>query len=187
MERLRAMVADAGRYFAQLTRRERILLAAAGGMVVLFIASVSVATVRSSITRHESSIAEKEMELKKVKVYAQSYAANERRRRQMQSRLAGPPVALMTDLQKLADQQGLTIASMNDRGDQTHGKVKESMVEMQIASTPLDKLTHLLNGIERNPHVVKVIRLHVRRLGGSDDKSLNVSLTVATYSLVNGD
>ncbi len=186
MDRLRALFSDASRYLAQLTRRERLMLGAAAATMVLFVGSLSVAAIRSSIARREDAISDKERSLEKVQVYAQSYAANEQRRRQVQSRLAGPPVALMTDLQKLAEQQGLAIASMNPRGDQTRGKVKESMVEVQIASTPLDKLTNLLNEVEKNPHVVRVEKLHVRRISG-DDKSLNVSLTVATYSLVNGD
>lgn len=185
MERLRALLADAGRYLSQLTKRERLLLALAGASVVIFVGSVAIATVRSAISTREAAIAQKEQELKEVAVYAGSYAASERARRGMEGRLGGPPLLLMTHLQKLADQQGLTIGSMNDRGSTTVGQVKESVVELQIASTPLDKLTALLDQVERDPHVVKVKNLRVQRLSGGD-KALNVSLTVATYSLAKG-
>lgn len=182
MERLRALLADANRYFSQLTKRERMLLALAGVSVLVFGGSIVVASVRSSMSRHEISIEEKEGQLKQIAVYAAGYAESERGRREMEGRLGGAPLRLLTHMQELADKNGLVISSMNDRGDTTTDQVKESIVELQIASTPIEKLTQLLNEIERNPRIIKVKKLRVRR-GSGDDKSLNVTLTVAAYSL----
>ncbi len=182
MERIRNALDVISRAFAQLSRREKILVGTAGGTAVLFVGSIIFATLRSSATRHELSIAEKEGQLKQVAVYATSFGESERRRREMEARLGGTPLRLMTHMQELCDKHGLVIGSMNDRGESTTDKVKESVVELQIASAPIEKLTPLLNDLEHNARIVKVKKMRLRRLTG-DEKAVNVTLTVATYSM----
>lgn len=182
MERIRALIDELSRYFAQLSKRERMLVALAGLSVLVFIGSVTMTTISSSIARREVSIEEKSQQLQQVAVYAQNYAQNERTRREAEARLNGPPVRLLSHLQELADKHGLTITSMNDRGENQIDQVKETLVEMQISSTPVNKLTAMLNEIERNPRLLKVKKLRVRRMN-ADTEDLNVTMTVATYQM----
>jgi hypothetical protein len=182
MNRIRQLLDDAARYYGQLTKRERLLLGLMAGTAAFLALFISTSVVRSSIDRHQSSIEEKEGQLKLVAAYATTFNESERSRKDLEARLGGAPLKLMTHMQELADKHGLTIGSMNDRGDTTTDQVKESLVELQIASAPIEKLSPLLEEIERNPRIVKVKKLRLRK-GTGDDKSVNVTMTVATYSL----
>lgn len=182
MERIRTLLADAARYYAQLTKREKTLLLLMAGVGAFLTLFISVSVVSSSIEHHQQAISEKESDLKLVAAFAQGYAENERARRELETRLGGAPLRLLTHLQDAAKKHDLTISSMNDRGETTTDQVKESLVELQIAATPIEKLAPLLTDIERDSHIIKVKKLRIRR-GGAEDKSLNVTLTVATYSL----
>jgi general secretion pathway protein M len=182
MDKLRELAADLSRYFQQLTRRERILVVLAAASVVVFVGSITLATVSRSIDRTELAIADRLQALQQVGVYAQGYAANERSRRELEARLSGPPVRLMSHLQELADRHGVAIRSMNERGDQTTGQVKETLVELDIGEVPIEKVTAFVNDVEASPKIVKVRKLRLHKNSG-DTKALVVKLTVATYQL----
>lgn len=181
MNRIRDLIADLVRLFAGLSPRERMLVTLAGVGAVIFISSIVMTTVNSSMNRREASIAEKQLSLEQVAVFARSYGENERARKAIEAKLGGPPVRLMSMMQELTDKNGLTVGSMNDRGESTDGDIKESVVEVSIASTPVDKLTAILNELERKPQPVKVRKLRVKR--NSADETLNVTLTVSSYQL----
>ena len=183
MERIRALIAEGQRYISQLNPRERLLIAAAGVCFVVFVSSIVISEVNASLRRHEESIADKTTQLQKVAIYAQTFAASERARKDLERSLGGPEVRLMSTIQGFAEKRGLTVGSMNDRGDQNLDQVKESLVELQISAAPIDKLTDLLNDIEHNPQPIKVRKMHLRT-GGADPKALNVDLTVGTYKLI---
>lgn len=182
MGRLRELLEELERFYAQLSRRERLLVLAAAGCAVLFVGSIAFGTVRSSTARREMAIQEKSEQLQQIAVYAQTYSETERTRRELEGRLSGPPLRLLSHMQELADKHGLGIGSMSERGESTIDQVKETVVELQIGSASIDKLTALLNEIERNQRIVKVKKLRVRRQTG-DPKALNVNLTVGTYQL----
>ena len=59
-----------------------------------------------------------------------------------------------------------------------------SLVELQIASAPIADLTGMLNDIESSPQLMKVRKIRLRPIT-TDNTSLNVSMTVGTYQLVN--
>ena len=182
MSRIRQIFSDGARFYSQLSKRERTLVGLMLGTALLLIVSATISVTRSTIDRRQMSIEEKEGQLKLVAAYAQGYNENDRARRDLETRLAGPPLRLMTHMQELADRHGLTISSMNDRGEITTDQVKESLVELQIAAAPIEKLTPMLNEIEKNGRIVKVRKLRLRRVSGVD-KAVSVTMTVATYSL----
>ena len=169
------------RSFAQLTPRERMLLGVAGGGLVLFVASIAFSSLSSSISRHEIAIEEKEGQLKQVAAYAQTFTEAERTRKEMEGRLGGPPLRLLSHMQELCDRHGLTIGSMNDRGETNLAGLKESLVELQLGAAPIEKFIPLLNEVEKSPRPVKIRKLRVRT--GTDPKVLQVNMTVATYAL----
>jgi hypothetical protein len=182
MERIRALLAQVGQLYGQLSKREQMLVSLAGLAFVVFITSILYATTSSSIRHHEAAIEEKELQLQKVAVYAQSYAENERTRKDMESRLNVPAAKLLSKMQELATKNGLTIAGMSEKGELTTGSVKESLLDVQIREAPIEKLTAMLNEVEKDPHIVKVRKLNIRALGG-DSKSVNAIFTVSTYAL----
>jgi len=168
--------------FAQLTPRERLLLGVAGAGLALFVSSIVFSSLSSSISRREISIEEKEGQLKQVAANAQTYAESERSRQELEGRLGGAPLRLLPHLQELCDRNGLTIGSMNDRGETALGGLKESLVDLQLTSAPIEKFIPLLNAVEKSPRPVKIRKLRVRS-AGTDAKTLQVTMTVATYAL----
>lgn len=181
MDRLRDLLADITRILSSMSPRERMLVSLAGVAAFIFIGSIALTTVQGATARKETSIEEKKMALEQVAIYARSYGENERARKQIEARLGGTPIRLMSLMQDLADKNGLTIGSMNDRGESNIDDVKESVVEVSIASAPVTKLVSILNEIEKNPRPVKVRKMRVKP--NSTDDTLNVTLTVASYQL----
>jgi type II secretory pathway component PulM len=184
MNRLRALIAEAQRYFAQLSARERLMLVVMGITSVLFVGGLVLSSFFHSISRHELSIIEKSANLQKVAIYAQRYAENKRKQEDLEMKLKGPPTRLISELSGLAEKHGLTISSINERGEQNLDKVKESLVELQIASAPINQLNDLLNDIEHETKLMKVRKLRLRPTGGADSTALNAILTIGTYQLV---
>jgi type II secretory pathway component PulM len=182
MDRVRELLADLNRYLAQLTARERVMLALAGVSVVVFVGSITWAQLARSINRHELAIEEKLQSLQQVAAYAQTFQETERTRRELELRLGGQPLKLVSHLQEITNRHGLTITSVNDRGEVALDQVREQVVDLEVRNMPIDKLAALLSEVERSPRIVKVKKLRVRRQG-SDEKLVNVSLTVATYQL----
>lgn len=185
MEKLNALLAEARRYMDQMTRRERLMVMAAGGTFVLFVSSIVLTTISHSINRHEISIEEKSGNLQKIAVYAQSFAQGERERKNLQMKLSGPPVQLMSELSSLAGKRELNIGAMNDRGEHKVDLVEEKLVELQINDASIDKLTELLNDIEHDPKIIKVRKLRLRRTGPTAD-TINAVMTVGSYQLLKG-
>jgi len=182
MEALRRFLHDLSALAGRMSRREKLLVGGTAAGFVLFVGSVVLGQVARSVSRHEASIEEKTSSLAQIAVYARDYAESERTRKELENRLGGPAPSLVTHMQTLADKYGLGIGSMSDRGLNHVGGVDESVVELQIANAPLDKLVGLVNDVEKSPRIVKLRKLRVRRTTG-DPKLLNVTLTVTTYSL----
>jgi type II secretory pathway component PulM len=176
-------MAEADRYLGQLSRRERMMVSAAGACFVLFVLSIIYTSFSHSISRHEISIEEKNGYLQKIAVYAQNYAQTERSMKELKLKLSGPPVPLMSELSTLASNHTLNVGAMNDRGEQKIGQLQEKLVEMQIAEAPIDQLVDLLNDIEHDPKIIKVRKLRLRRTA-ADATTLNVILTVGSYQLL---
>lgn len=181
MNRLRDLLADLARIVSSMSPRERMLVSLAGVAAFFFFGSIALTTVQSATARKETAIEEKKLALEQVAAYAATYGDNERMRKEVEARLSGTPIRLMSLMQDLADKNGLTIGSMNDRGESNIDDVKESVVEVTIASAPVPKLVSILNEIERNPRPVKVRKMRVKP--NSADETLNVTLTVASYQL----
>lgn len=183
IERLRELIADAVQYVQNASPRERRLLLLAGGGAVLFLLLVLWAAFGSSIRRHEDSVAEKRSSFEKVQRLAAGYGQQEQQRQLLEARLRQSPPALMGFVDGLARQEGLEIGGMTDRGVQSggqNGRPRESSVEVSLSKVPLEKLTRLLQAIERSPGVVRVRRLRLRKSQDNKD-TLDVTLTVSAW------
>ncbi|MFL5311795.1 MAG: type II secretion system protein GspM [Myxococcales bacterium] len=183
MERVRALVADAVQYMQNASPRERRLLLLAGGGVLAFLLLVLWAGFSSSIRRHESALDEKRSAFEQVQRLAAGYGQQEQERQLLEARLRQSPPALMGFVDGLARQEGVEIGSMADRGvvgGGQNGRPRESSVEVSLGKVPLEKLTRLLQSIERSPGVVRVRRLRLRKSQENKD-TLDVTLTVSAW------
>jgi general secretion pathway protein M len=179
---LRDWYASIEEALGRLSTRERTLVGIAAAVALgLFLFLVAFGFSRA-INRRQVSIVEKSKALEEIGNLAATYRDRDTHRRQLEERLK-VPVKLFTFIDDVSKRQGVEIGDMQDRGSTTGtDKVSEAVVEFDLNKLTLDKLTNFLNAIEHGPHIVKVKKIRIRtRL--DDVNSVDVSLTVATYSV----
>ncbi len=182
MNALRNALASIEQFFGRLSTRERVMVSGMGGAFVVLILSLVSLGFSRAIHRRQVSIEDKTKALGQIGALASTYRERDAHRRQLEERLR-VPVKLFTYIDDLSKKQGIEIGDMQDRGTTTGpDKISESVVEFDLSKLTLDKLTAFLNAIERGPHLVKVKKIRLRtRL--DDPNAVDVSLTVATYSI----
>jgi general secretion pathway protein M len=159
METLRRLRASAEAFFARLSPRERVMVSAAIAAVVVFILFLVITGVSRSLRARERRIEAKT---------------------QMETRLKGPPVQLMSFVSQTGAQMGVEVNDLRPGTPSTAEGLTEDSVEVNLARIDLVKLARLLDALERGPGVVKVRRL--RLATRTDDPTLvDVTLQVATW------
>ncbi len=174
--------ASAEAWLSRLAPRERVMVSAAGGAVVLFVILLVGTGISRSISAREARIEEKTRLLAQIGKLTQGYRQVQAERAALESRLKGPPVALMSFVAQTGQQLGVEVNDLRPGTPGGSEGVSEESVEVSLARIDLPKLARLLEGLERGPGVVKVRRLRVTTR--SDDPQLvDVTLLVATYRL----
>ncbi len=184
MEKLKQLFSDAKDYVGQLSPRERTLVGAAGGGVVLFFVLILWASISSAITHRKDALEEKADQFNKIAQLTSGFATAQRTRQELEGRLRLPPLQLFGYIESIAKQNGVDVTNMSDRGvlGGKDGAIKEATVEVTLPKIPLDKLLKLLGKIEHSQNIVKVTKLRVRR--SFDDKDLlDATLTVSSFQL----
>ena len=182
MDQIRSLISDALSYLQAASPREKRLMTLAGAGALLFALLVTYAAFSRSIRSHQDQLEEKRTDFEKVERLAESYGAQEMERKSLEQRLLQSPAALMSFVDGLAKREQIDISGMSDRGVVSGGagKPRETQVEVSLGKLPLDKLTRLLDSIEKSPGVVRVRRLRLRKSFDNKD-ALDVSLTVSTW------
>lgn len=173
-----------GGFWAGLTARERKLVSLLGVAFVITVIALGISSFRNSLEARRQAIAHKEMAIEQVAALAATYRQAEAVRNQIEGRLRGTPVRLLSYLEETANKQNVTIGNMQDRGNDTRDGVVRSTVEVSFAAIELPPLIRFVNEIEKSPRVVKVERLRIRHRN-DDPERLDVLLTVSTYHLAN--
>jgi general secretion pathway protein M len=185
MDSLRKLRADFEAWFAGLAPRERVLVSTAAVAVALFVILLGFAKVQRGIANREANIDRKTQVLAQVGKLAQSYRQAQAERTQLEAKLKGPPLQLMSFVSQTGQRLGIEV---NDLRPGTPGagaandKLVEETVEVNLAHLDLQRLAGLLQALERGPGVVKVRRLAMRTRN-DDPMSVDVTIVVATYQL----
>ena len=185
MESLRKLRSDLEAWFAGLAPRERVLVSLAALAVALFVVFLGFAKVQRGISHREANIDRKTQVLAQVGKLAQSYRQTQAERTQLEAKLKGPPLQLMSFVSQTGQRLGIEV---NDLRPGTPGvgsasdKVVEDTVEVNLAKLDLPRLASLLQALERGPGVVKVRRLAMRTRN-DDPMAVDVTIVVATYQL----
>jgi general secretion pathway protein M len=185
MEALRKLRADLEAWFSRLEPRERVLVSAAGIAVVAFIVFLASVKVQRGIAAREANIDRKTQVLAQVGKLAQGYRQGQAERAQLEAKLKGPPLQLMSFVAQTGQRLGIEV---NDLRPGTAGnasptdKVVEDTVEVNLARLDLPRLAALLQDLERGPGVVKVRRLAMRTRN-DDPSAVDVTIVIATYQL----
>jgi general secretion pathway protein M len=185
MERLRKLRADLEEWFARLAPRERVMVSAAAVAVVLFVVMMGFARVQRGIRTREANIDRKTQVLAQVGKLAVSYRAQQAERAQLEAKLKGPPLQLMSFVSQTGQRLGVEVNDLRP-GTAAPGsasdKVVEETVEVSLAKLDLPRLASLLQDLERGPGVVKVRRLTVRARN-DDPTAVDATIVIATYQL----
>jgi general secretion pathway protein M len=185
MESLRRLRADLEAWFSRLSSRERVLVSLAGVAVAAFLVFLVFVKVQRGIGARESAIDRKTVVLAQVGKLAQGYRAAQAERAQLEAKLKGPPLQLMSFVAQTGQKLGIEVNDLRPGAAAQAAatdKVVEDTVEVNLAKLSLPRLASLLQDLERGPGVVKVRRLTVRARN-DDPAAVDVTIVVATYQL----
>ncbi len=184
MERLRRILGDAEAFFARLSARERVMVSAAGGALVLFVLSLVSLGVSRAIAAREARIDQKTEVLAQIGQLSQAYRRAQSERAMLEARLKGPPVQLMSTLSQTGARLGIEVNDLRPGQQAATGsdKVVEDSVEVSLAKLDLPRLAALLTELERGAGIVRVRRLAIRTRS-DDPAAMDVTLVVSTWQM----
>jgi general secretion pathway protein M len=185
METLRRLRADLEAWFSGLAPRERTFVSLGALSVAIFVVFLGFAKVQRGIARREVNIDRKTQVLAQVGKLAQGYRQAQAERAQLEAKLKGPPLQLMSFISQTGQRLGIEVNDLRPGTPSTTGagdKLLEETVEVNLAKVGLPSLAGLLQSLERGPGVVKVRRLAMRTRN-DDPMAVDVSIVVATYQL----
>lgn len=183
MQAIDKLFAPAQTWFASLSARERRLVAACAGAVLVFIVFITFVGFANSARSAEKRTLENLDKLQNVQALAASFRQAESQRQAVEANLRRSDVKLITYLEEKGTAAGLEIPTMNPKGDVPigDGKIVESSVELTLTDVPLTKLIEFLNSVEQGPGVVKVKYLRIEPRPANE--TLTAWTTIATYRM----
>jgi general secretion pathway protein M len=185
MEALRKLRADVEAWFSGLAPRERTLVSLAALAVAVFVVFLAFARVQRGIATREANIDRKTQVLAQVGKLAQGYRQAQAERTQLEAKLKGPPLQLMSFVSQTGQRLGIEVNDLRPGTPAAAGasdKLVEETVEVNLARLDLAHLSDLLQSLERGPGVVKVRRLAMRTRS-DDPAAVDVTIVIATYQL----
>ena len=127
--------------------------------------------VGSAIAAREARIEQKTKVLSQVGKLAEGYRRREAARKELEARLKGSPVALMSHISQAGASLGIQVNDLRPSSAPSEAEgLREESVEVNLARIDLQKLAALLQNLERGAGVVRVRRIRVTTR--SDDPSL---------------
>jgi general secretion pathway protein M len=183
MDAWKKLRADLEAWIGKLAPRERVMVSAAAGSVAVFVIWLLSHAIGAGIDERESRIEQKTKVISQVGKLAEGYRRREAARKDLESRLKGSPVALMSHISQTGATLGIPVNDLRPSAAPTEGDgVREETVEVNLVRIDLQHLASLLQSLERGAGVVRVRRLRVTTR--TDDPALvDATLVVATYQL----
>ncbi len=181
-----------GVWIGGLTAQERLLVAIAGGLLVLALLYLGlvrplVGSVRSAGLRVETA----ERELEVARRIQQDLAAVQGRLAAVERRIReGPRGNLFTTLEQLAAQSAVKVESMEPQAAPASDAFRETKVQVVLKQVTLAQTVSFLHKIESSPQLLSVKSLRVRsradRKGDVAVELLDVTFTVSSFEPASG-
>jgi general secretion pathway protein M len=184
MEELNKLRARIEAWLTRLNPRERLLVTAVAGGVVVFILVIISVSVGSAISAREARIASKTRALSQIGKLMAGYHQAQAERLSLESRLKSQQVPLMSFISQTGGKLGIEVNDLRPGGTpSTSGGIQEESVEVTLPKLDLAKLSKLLQEINNSPQLfAKVRRLSIRTR--TDDPALvDATLVIATFQL----
>jgi len=185
VETIRRLKAELEVWFGGLAPRERFMVAGGAAAAALLLVLMAFTGVQRSISRREANIDRKTLVLAQAGKLAQGYRAVQAQRTQLEARLKGPPLQLMSYVAQTGQRLGIEVTDLRP-GPPGAGpgsdKLAEETVEVNLAHLELQRLATLLQSLEQGPGVVKIRRLALRSRN-DDPMAVDATIVIATYRL----
>lgn len=183
METWKRLRAQAEAWLGSLSPRERLMVVAATAAVLVFSVWLVSRSIGTGIDAREAHIEQKTKVLSQIGKLAEGYRRREAARKELEARLKGSPVALMSHVSQVGASLGIQVNDLRPTtAPSEEGGLREEAVEVNLAKIELTRLAALLQNLERGSGVVRVRRL--RMTTRSDDPAVvDATLLVATYTL----
>lgn len=182
METWKRLRAELESWLGKLSPRERLMVTVAAAAVVVFGIWLVSHAIGSGIAGREARIEQKTKVLSQVGKLAEGYRRREAARKDLEARLKGSPVALMSHISQAGASLGIQVNDLRPATPTEADGLREESVEVNLAKIELTRLAALLQSLERGSGVVRVRRIRVTTR--NDDPALvDATLVVATYQL----
>ncbi|MCU0696144.1 MAG: type II secretion system protein M [Myxococcaceae bacterium] len=170
---------------ATLSSRERRMVLAAGGAVLVFVVFMVTFSFSNKATKIRTNTEAKIVKLGRIQELAASYNQSRAQRDLAERQLAASNIRLSSYLEDIAKQKGVELPTINPKADVTLDgtKIVESSVEVTLTDVKLNRLLEFLQAVEGGPGVVKVKYMRLEPRPSSE--SITAWLQVATYHLKN--
>jgi type II secretory pathway component PulM len=180
-ERLNRMRA----WFEGLARREKLLVAGAGGAVALAIVFVAIVQplldARSAAAARAETAQEQYDTVRNVKLRYDEVSA---RLAAVEQKIAtGPQGNLLATLQDLAQRSAVKLDSIEPRTAPSAPPYRETKLQVTLANTSLPQVVRFLHEIETAPQVMSVKSLRLR-MRADQPGMLEVTFTVSSFERV---
>lgn len=181
MERLKKLRADVEAWLGTLSLRERLMVLAAAGAVAIFAIWLVAHQIGAGVSAREARIEQKTKVLSQIGKLAEGYRRRQAERQALEARLKGSPVQLISHISQAGATLGIEVNDLRPAGAPSESEgLREESVEVNLARIELQKLTQLMQSLERGAGVVKVRR--VRLATRADDPALvDATLVVSTF------
>ncbi len=168
--------------FANLSARERLLVAGAGGMLalaLLYALIVNPALNWGNATKQRRILAEQQLQAM-TRLRADFDDVNGRVSAVEKRIQKGPSGNLRTTLETLAQRSLVKVESMEPQSTPANDTYRETKVEVEMKGVTLPQTVNYLDLIESAPQVLSVKSLRIRTRGDKQEL-LDVSFTVSAF------
>lgn len=170
--------------FEQLSMRERLMVGAAGIVLVIFICFTSWMVLSNKVERAQMRTTAKSKQLTELVKLQSTFAKRELEGKQLQSKLKNNKLRLISHLETAAKTAGVEIGNMTPRDSNPDADgIVETTVTIKLQKLSITRLQEFLSRVENSSQgMVFIKKLHITKR--FDDKSLlDAELAISTYKI----
>jgi general secretion pathway protein M len=170
----------------RMSPREKIMVSGAAIALALFLGFLISMGISSKLSAIERRIAEKSSKVQAIMDLRQQYQdAKERQKQSQDDMKAGKNVQLLTVLETLAKQLGVSIGDMKKTPPMVDPEIQlmEEKVDVSIPLITIDRLVDFLRQVEGKSKTITVRKLRIQQ-SFRENTQLEVSLTVSNFQSV---
>ena len=179
---MKELIARIQATLANLSPRERLLVAGAGGLFLALVLLVGVINpVLSASSRASRRVEAAEEELRAVQVLRSRYDEVNARMTSVEQRIrSGPEGEIFTILESLARASAVTVDSMEPRTAPASDDYRETKVQVILRGVTLAQMVNYLQRIESAPQLLSIKSLRIRTRADKPEL-LDVNFMVSSF------